>query len=231
MRCVSCGADVPPQYVKAIETNICPACGDSILTDESKQLLFELSEAMSNMPNDPQGVAGWLLSNYRIKKIGSAEPVEKFYGRGKSSNKLDEDGEPLSNDYNQFLSRTDMANRVKQAKLAAKRAREKNHNEEDDEDFDDITDEDIDTYQALVTNSKMKQTNAPLSLNDIMAIQAGQGEGSFDAEELGGDFTQDELNLMKTPKGQEFVMKNRMKRIQAQSSFEEEGRKIKFSRS
>ena len=49
------------------------------MTDESKQLLDELSNAIERMPNNPRGVAGWLLSNYRFQKIGDAQPVEKFH--------------------------------------------------------------------------------------------------------------------------------------------------------
>jgi hypothetical protein len=45
------------------------------MAEESKCLLDELTTAMSSMPNDPQGLAGWLLSNYRLQKVGSGEPT------------------------------------------------------------------------------------------------------------------------------------------------------------
>jgi len=38
---------------------------------------------MQTMPNDPQGIAGWLLSNYELRKIGTGEPVNEFYGTPK----------------------------------------------------------------------------------------------------------------------------------------------------
>jgi hypothetical protein len=50
------------------------------MDDSAKELLNELKDAMSKMANDPEGLAGWLLSNYKLHKIGTAEPTE-FYGK------------------------------------------------------------------------------------------------------------------------------------------------------
>lgn len=72
---MTCNADIPPQWVNAIQRNECPGCGGMIMDDASKELLNELREAMSKMPNDPEGLAGWLLSNYVLRKVGAAEPV------------------------------------------------------------------------------------------------------------------------------------------------------------
>jgi hypothetical protein len=46
------------------------------MDEASKELLDELRSAMEEMPNDPEGLAGWLLSHYKLHKIGSAEPTE-----------------------------------------------------------------------------------------------------------------------------------------------------------
>jgi hypothetical protein len=81
---MSCTTEIPPNWVACIQKNICPACGGSILDESGEELLKELTDAMESMPNDPAGIAGWLLSNYHFRKIGSAEPVEEFYGRKKS---------------------------------------------------------------------------------------------------------------------------------------------------
>ena len=82
MRCMNCGADIPPAYIHAISKNECPGCSGPIMNEASKELLNELADALTRMPNDPQGVAGWLLSNYRFQKVGSGEPVEKFHRKG-----------------------------------------------------------------------------------------------------------------------------------------------------
>ncbi len=76
MKCNSCTAEIPPAFVNAIAKNECPGCGEAIMTASDKELMDELKEAMARMPNDPEGLAGWLLSNYSLHKIGSAEPTE-----------------------------------------------------------------------------------------------------------------------------------------------------------
>jgi hypothetical protein len=82
MRCISCGADIPPVWVKCLELNRCPGCDGEIMNEASQELLKELAEALRRMPNDPQGVAGWLVSNYRFQKMGDGQPVEKFHHKG-----------------------------------------------------------------------------------------------------------------------------------------------------
>lgn len=112
MKCISCNADVPPQWVHAINVNQCPGCGKEIMNEDTKTLLVELREAMSKMPNDPEGLAGWLISNYNLSKIGDAEPtnfhraVDKQIIKSKPISKInnldDEDevilGEKLASD-------------------------------------------------------------------------------------------------------------------------------------
>lgn len=91
MKCMNCATEIPPNWVACIQKNICPACGEAILDSSGEELLKELTEAMERMPNDPAGVAGWLLSNFFIKKIGDAEPVDNFYGRKKAKKASEQD--------------------------------------------------------------------------------------------------------------------------------------------
>lgn len=80
MKCMSCGAPISPAFKSAIQNNICPACGGEIMNEATLELLDELKDALEEMPNDPEGLAGWLLSNYEMRKIGTGEPVGQFYG-------------------------------------------------------------------------------------------------------------------------------------------------------
>jgi len=75
MKCQSCGCDVPPAFVHAIKQNICAGCGGSIMDESSVELMSGLATAMEKMEYDPQGIAGWLLSNYRLEKVGDGEPT------------------------------------------------------------------------------------------------------------------------------------------------------------
>lgn len=80
MKCNSCSTDIPPAWKAAISSNKCPACGGEIMNTPMQTLLEEIREALIQMPADPEGLAGWLLSNYQLIKIGTGEPVQEFYG-------------------------------------------------------------------------------------------------------------------------------------------------------
>lgn len=80
MRCCNCQAVIPPEWKGAIKRNICPSCGEEIMNEKAQELLSELRDALIAMPNDPEGIAGWLLSHYELVKIGTGEPVHEFYG-------------------------------------------------------------------------------------------------------------------------------------------------------
>jgi hypothetical protein len=79
MKCSECHVDIPPAWKHAYEQNYCPSCGGNIFNEPTQELMRELKDAMEQMPNDPQGLAGWLLSNYRMEKVGDGEPTG-FYG-------------------------------------------------------------------------------------------------------------------------------------------------------
>lgn len=79
LKCGSCGVPIPPEWKNVILRNQCVNCDQPIMNDETKQILDELKEAMSKMPFDFEGLSGWLVSNYKLTKIGSAAPVQQFY--------------------------------------------------------------------------------------------------------------------------------------------------------
>jgi len=87
----------------------------------TQELLKELTEAMEKMPNDPQGVAGWLLSNYRFQKVGSAEPVEKFHRKGGNQvSGVDESNLKTDPSYNEFIRRNNAGGLVARGEQLAK---------------------------------------------------------------------------------------------------------------
>jgi hypothetical protein len=83
MKCINCETEMSPSFVKAIEDNYCPACGKNLYDDTVKELITGLKEALETMGHNPIGLAGWLLSNFHMKKIGDCAPVE-FYGTKKA---------------------------------------------------------------------------------------------------------------------------------------------------
>jgi hypothetical protein len=90
------------------------------MNSTTKDLLTELTEAMQKMPNDPQGVAGWLLSNYRFQKVGAAEPVEKFHRKGSGPGGIDESNLKVDPSYNEFMKRNNAGALVARGEQLAK---------------------------------------------------------------------------------------------------------------
>lgn len=103
MICKSCNADIPPQWVGAIKKNECPGCLGEIMDSSNKNLMDELADAMEKMPNNPQGIVGWLLTNYEFRKIGSGEIVEKFHTKGGNGTWTNQNG---TNKTSEFLTRS-----------------------------------------------------------------------------------------------------------------------------
>jgi len=124
MRCMSCGADIPPIWVKALELNRCPGCDGNIMNEATQELLKELADALARMPNDPQGIAGWLMSNYRFQKMGEGKPVDKFHRKGGGGGvEYDESNLKIAPGYNELIKRTDTIGKeelMKTAQLAAR---------------------------------------------------------------------------------------------------------------
>jgi len=113
MDCMNCTANIPPQWVSCIQENKCPSCGKQIMDESSKGLLDELREAMLRMPNDPEGLTGWLLSNYKLHKIGDAEPTEFHKPRNyQPDNSQPSNIKIANNPVHKFLKRTGLSKQL-----------------------------------------------------------------------------------------------------------------------
>lgn len=75
MRCISCESEINPRFKHAIEQNICPTCGDSIMEELLKSLLITLQDTMSKMQQYPDQLNDWMLSNYNYIKTDSSELI------------------------------------------------------------------------------------------------------------------------------------------------------------
>lgn len=126
MICVTCGCNIPPAFVHAISINVCAGCSGPIMTDESKKLMDDLKEAMVKMPNDPEGLAGWLLSTYDLFPKGTVEPTEFHRKRSREDGgagvTVGPDGRPLkrANSASEiFMKRANVDKIKKNPKVAA----------------------------------------------------------------------------------------------------------------
>lgn len=68
MQCNSCNTNIDPKWKHAIDKNICPFCGQSILEEHLKQLISTLSTTMEQLQQYPSQLNDWMLANYSYIK-------------------------------------------------------------------------------------------------------------------------------------------------------------------
>lgn len=71
MKCISCESEINPQWVHAIEQNICPFCGRSILEEHLKKLISVLRDTMEQLLPYQQQLDDWMFSNHNYIKTDS----------------------------------------------------------------------------------------------------------------------------------------------------------------
>lgn len=210
IKCKSCEAVIPPEWVFIIQMGKCAGCGSDLFSKEEKELLEELTAAMERMPNDPQGLAGWLLSNYRLTKLSEVvEPTEKFHKSKGTSDNLAIANNPVK----KFLDRTGQAGKIAESKARlAKLARDiaddsilEDEYDSDGGDDGDVEMDGVDEYidahpgaasKALVNNSLIDGNGEPLS--------------DIEIEEMNNRLSGDETS------GSRALQLQRMKRLAAQ---------------
>lgn len=189
MICKHCKAEIPPSYVHALKTNMCPGCGEPIMDEDTYSFLNELKETMLKMPNDPEGVAGWLISNYQMIKIGSGEPTE-FYRKTTNTNKMkiksetDDSIDPnsiaLKNKY--FKNAEINEDKINRAKKLLK---------QEIEDESDISVEDEDDEYSMIQNELANSSNQFAQSSVVAAAERLELErlkNMKKAENLGNQF-------------------------------------------
>ncbi len=76
MKCISCESEINPKFRHAIEQNVCPFCGSSIMEELLKTLLVSLGDTMQKMQAYPDQLSDWLLSNYNYIKTDSVDLIK-----------------------------------------------------------------------------------------------------------------------------------------------------------
>ena len=94
MQCISCSTDIDPKWSHAINQNICPFCGGSILEEKLKGLLSTLADTLKQLQEFPEQLNDWLLSNYSYIKTDSPDlplylPAETIKSLNKHINDIE----------------------------------------------------------------------------------------------------------------------------------------------
>jgi len=71
MKCLSCESEINPQWSHAIDQNICPFCGESIMDEHLKNLFSTLRETMGQLQNYQDQLNDWMISNHSYIKTDS----------------------------------------------------------------------------------------------------------------------------------------------------------------
>lgn len=189
MICITCKSDIPPAWKSCIQKNVCPACDGAIFDDDSKALLEELTEAMAKMPNDSVGLAGWLLSNFKLKKLGKLEPTT-FYGnvqeemppmkihQPKAGIQIRTNDKKLSK-WASLVNEIHNSEDLPESSIEDEIADEEN---EENEIVDEIVDENFEQYQKTVANrsnsliNKLRSNNQKFTADDI---ESGLGGNQY----------------------------------------------------
>lgn len=94
MKCKSCEAEINPQWKYAIDSNICPFCGKSVMDEVLKNLFSTLRETIDSATEYKSQLDDWMLSNYGYIKSDSPDlinhlPMEQLdeYMKSKHSEK------------------------------------------------------------------------------------------------------------------------------------------------
>ena len=175
----------------------------------------ELKAAMLEMPNDPEGLAGWLLSNYDLHPKGTVEPTQ-FHRKAKPA--------VASNDFFKRANADKLLNNPKySAVLGAMQQLEQG------EELEDVSEEEDDVSQYLarakgakkvsmaqmLANSSLTNTDEEMSeeeLSKIQALVAGKEEPDVAGQHL-------------------LIQKQRIKKLQAQRNLIDTGAAGKIRRS
>jgi hypothetical protein len=126
IKCVSCTAEIPDQFVACLSKNVCPICDGAIMSSGMLELLQGLESAFEQMPNNPRGIAGWLISNYSLTKTGEAKPINFYTPKKTGAVKLTKANfEGTENDISQPTEMSEIALKIaKKANVSFKSADE-----------------------------------------------------------------------------------------------------------
>jgi hypothetical protein len=161
------------------------------MDEKAKILLEELTQALIEIPNNPQGIAGWLLSKYHIEKITEEPPdLPEFHEPKKRGSKKSGRVE------NDFMKRAEVnldPARTQKLMSYINESQDTMYGGEEIESEEEIepSEEDYELAQAMM-GKKPKRTrkevpqfiSAPMAENEEDALQQMVGESEANLERL-----------------------------------------------
>ena len=79
MKCISCEVEIDPKWKHALDSNVCPFCGESIMPNDLKEHISNLSIILGSFKESyPNQLDDWLLSNHNYVKT-DGEKIKQFF--------------------------------------------------------------------------------------------------------------------------------------------------------
>jgi len=75
MKCMSCDSEINPKWKHAIDSNMCPFCGQNVVDDKLRELFVDLRVLMDELEEYRDQLEDWLLSNYNFIRTTSTSLV------------------------------------------------------------------------------------------------------------------------------------------------------------
>jgi hypothetical protein len=73
MKCISCEVQIDPKWKHAIDINVCPFCGESIMEEKLKSLFSSLRSTMQELQEYSDQLNDWMLSNHNYIKTDALD--------------------------------------------------------------------------------------------------------------------------------------------------------------
>lgn len=87
MNCLSCQSNIDPKWKHAIDKNVCPFCGESIMPEDLKEHISNLSKILNSFKDSyPDQLDDWLLSNHNYVRT-DGEKIKDFFPKQKAAYK------------------------------------------------------------------------------------------------------------------------------------------------
>jgi wobble nucleotide-excising tRNase len=127
MKCDSCELEINPQWKYAIDINLCPFCGKSIMDEELKIMLSTLHKLMTELQNYPQQLDDWMFANFSYAKSNYKKPTgEKSIVKMKTKDgEIEVETESLMSDEktSEFFERAQVIKKSDKSHLSEKTAK------------------------------------------------------------------------------------------------------------
>jgi len=135
MKCQSCNVQIDPKWKHAIEKNVCPFCGESIMDQELQDLLVKAKDLINSLMSEKykESFTDWIRSNYNF--VLSNQKITK-----NSESVLVETTKPVLSKQEEIFSRIKIPVINKEERISSAMSKLNSSLDDEEEDLDPLSD-------------------------------------------------------------------------------------------